>query len=305
MLREPKLIAVVRRYGRGDSHFGRQAAAIAEATNLPLLTVLWVLGLLTTVSLSLLWDSNVSYRLSRNDCDAAILNAIADGAVDYAVSDLFDQQSDRLWRQDEVHLLKLAGAKVRIMVQDELGKIDINQADPALLSSLLRSTGLDADAAADLADKIADWRTTTELKHLNGAKEFDYRAANSSSRPRNGPFQSVDELLLVMDMTPALFRRIEPAVTVYSGSQFVDPRHATPEALAALPEVIRKQGTASEAPPAFPIGGNDNQTSSLSGRAFTIRIAIEKSDQVARYQVVVRMTDNPARPYFLLSWKRA
>ncbi|MGJ4946246.1 general secretion pathway protein GspK [Bradyrhizobium sp. HKCCYLS1011] len=270
---------------------------------MPLITVLWVLGLLTTVSLSLLWDSNVSYRLVHNDCDAAILNAIADGAVDYAVSGLFDQQSDHLWQQDEVHLLQLGGAEIRIMAQDELGKIDINKADPALLSSLLQSTGMDADAAAGLADKIVDWRTTTELKHLNGAKEFDYRAANSPHRPRNGPFQSIDELLLVMDMTPALFRRIEPALTVYSGSQFVDPRHATPEALAALPEVIRKPGTASDGPHAFPIGGNDGQSSSLRGRAFTIRIEIEKSGQVSRYQAVVRMTDNPARPYFLLSWK--
>ncbi|MGY3449876.1 general secretion pathway protein GspK [Bradyrhizobium sp. USDA 4353] len=218
---------------------------------------------------------------------------------------LFDQESDRRWQSGggEVHLLHFGEAEIRIVIQDELGKIDINQAAPALLASLLRSAGLNADAAAQLADKIVDWRTTTELKHLNGTKEFDYRMANSPHRPRNGPFQSVDELLLVMDMTPALFQRIEPAVTVYSGSQFVDPRHATPEALAALPDVIRKQGTSSDAPLPFPISANENPASSLRGRAFTIRIEFTNSGQVFRYRAVIRITDDPVNPYFLLSWK--
>lgn len=272
---------------------------------MPVIAVLWMLGLLTTLSLSLLWGSEVSYRLARNDCELAILSATADGALDYAVSGLFDQKSDRLLRPGvgEVHLLHFGEAEIRIVIQDELGKIDINQADPALLASLLRSAGLNADAASGLADKIVDWRTASELKHLNGAKEFDYRAANSPHRPRNGPFQSVDELLLVMDMTPALFQRIEPAVTVYSGSQFVDPRRATPEALAAMPEMISKQGAGSDRPPPFPIGANEEPTSSLRGRAFMICIEVAKSGQVSRYRAVIRMTDNPVHPYFLLSWK--
>jgi general secretion pathway protein K len=37
-----------------------------------------------------------------------------------------------------------------------------------------------------------------------------------------------------MDMTPELFRRVEPALTVYSGRPFIDPRLAPAEVLLAL-----------------------------------------------------------------------
>jgi len=85
-----------------------------------------------------------------------------------------------------------------VSIQDELGKIDINQAEVSTLVSLLRSVGLDFNSATSLADKILDWRTATSLKHLNGAKEREYVAAASAYRPRNGPFQGINELLLVM-----------------------------------------------------------------------------------------------------------
>ena len=76
--------------------------------------------------------------------------------------------------------------------------------------------------------------TRARRRRVNGAKDQAYRLAGTSYRPRNGPFQSVDELLLVMDMTPALFTRIAPALTVYSGRQFIDPQVAPREALLAL-----------------------------------------------------------------------
>src|SRR5262249_56768073 len=97
------------------------------------------------------------------------------------------------------------------------------------------SVGLSCAAASRLVDKIRDWRDSTGLRRLNGAAAPDYRAAGLSYGPRNGPFQSVDELKLVMDMTPELFRRVEPALTVYSGRQFIDPQFAPREALLALP----------------------------------------------------------------------
>jgi general secretion pathway protein K len=270
---------------------------------MPVISVLWAMGLLTAVSMSLLWNSYVSYSLVRNHADGAILRAIAEAGVNQAVSRLFGLRPDRDWRANDAQEFEFGGTKIRIEIQDELGKVDLNQADPALLAGLLRSSGLDADAAAGLADKIVDWRTTTELKHLNGAKEAEYRAANSAYRPRNGPFQSVDELLLVMDMTPALLQRIEPAVTVYSGSQFVDPQRASPEALVLLPDTIRNLVASSGSPQPYPVGANDDPTSSLRGRAFTIRVEFEKFVRSYRYDAVVRVTDDPARPYFLLNWR--
>src|SRR5262249_27582704 len=122
-------------------------------------------------------------------------------------------------------------------IQDELGRIDLNFTDSPMLISLFQSAGLDFQTASSLVDKILDWRDATPFKRLNGAKDQDYRDAGYAYRPRNGAFQSLDELQLVMGMTADLFRRVEPALTIYSGRQFFDPQVAPREALLALPSM--------------------------------------------------------------------
>ena len=45
---------------------------------------------------------------------------------------------------------------IKISIQDELGKLDLNQAAAPLLVGLLKSAGLDFDSATRLADKIVE-----------------------------------------------------------------------------------------------------------------------------------------------------
>ena len=75
------------------------------------------------------------------------------------------------------------------------------------------------------------------------------------------------------------------------------------EALAVLPEPMRSQAASSRGPQPFPVGANDDPTSSLRGRAFTVCVEFEQFARSYRYDAVVRMTDDPTRPYFLLSWR--
>jgi general secretion pathway protein K len=275
---------------------------------MPVISVLWGLGLLAAISLSLLWNGNMSYSLVRNGLEVASINATVEAAINRAVVALFDPRPERRWRTDgETHNFEFGGASIKVSIQDELGKIDLNQADTPVFVGLLRSAGLDLASATSLADKIMDWRTTTSLKSLNGAKEREYSASGSAYRPRNGPFQSVDELLLVMDMTPALFRKIEPALTVYSGRQFVDPQVAPREVLLTLPNMTpgsieavlaaRGRQLLSVGQPA----GVD--TTALRGRAFTIRTEFQKLNRTILHETAVRLTDNTNEPYWLLSWR--
>ena len=274
---------------------------------MPVVSVLWGLGLLAAISLSLLWNGNMSYSLARNGLEAACINLIAEAGVSRAVAGMLDMRADRRWRTDGVtREVEFDGTTIKISIQDELGKIDLNQAEVSLLTSLLRSAGLEPGAASALADKVVDWRTATSLKHLNGAKEQDYRALGSGYQPRNGPFQSVDELMLVMDMTPALFRRIEPALTVYSGRQFLDPQVAPREALLALPNMtpdgVESALAARRQQMTMERSTGDIMTS-LRGRAFTIRTEFERSNRTFVHEAVVRLTENPNQPYWLLSWR--
>jgi general secretion pathway protein K len=119
-------------------------------------------------------------------------------------------------------------------VEDEAGKIDLNRARGELLRRLFMAVGVEPPAAQALVDKILDWREAGIGRRLNGAKAEDYRAAGFAYGPREGPFASVEELRLAMDMTPALFARVAPSLTVYSQSAWIDPAFAPPDVLAAL-----------------------------------------------------------------------
>jgi general secretion pathway protein K len=240
--------------------------------------------------------------------EAAQLDATFEATINRAVLGLLDGRYDRRWRVDGVaQEFSFGEAKVRVAIQDELGRIDLNRADGALLTGLFQSVGLDSLSANRLVDKILDWRDSNGLRHLNGAIAQDYRDAGFTYRPRNGPFQSVDELKLVMDMTPELFRRVEPALTVYSGRQFIDPQFAPREALLALPTMNADVAASLIAARANQATGSRtgviDPVVPVQGRAFTIRADIQKSTGTLSREVAVRITDNPIQPYWVMSWK--
>ena len=275
---------------------------------MPIIAVMLGLGLLGAIALSLNWNGNVSSSLAHNALELAKTNAVVEAVISRAVIALYELQPERRWKLDGTpRLFEFDGTKVEVSIQDELGKIDLNQAEESALVNLLRSAGLDAEASTGLADKIIDWRTATSLKQLNGAKEAEYRASGSAFQPRNGPFQSVDELLLVMDMTPDIFRRIEPALTVYSARQFIDPQVAPREALLSLPGMTTDTIAATlaarqaQAVSVERLAGNNGAL--LGGRAFTIRTEFQANNGSIRHEAVVRITGNSDQPYWLLSWK--
>ena len=115
---------------------------------------------------------------------------------------------------------------VRTRVQYEIGKLDLNVGSPLLWRKLLVGTGLTAEAADRLTDAVEDFKDADNLKRPNGAEAADYAAAGLKYGPKNAPFASVAELQQVFGMTPDLYRRLAPYVTVYSGRSFVDTRFA-------------------------------------------------------------------------------
>src|SRR5258707_13866262 len=131
---------------------------------MPVVSVLWGLGLLTAIATSLLWYGNVSYSLAHNDLEMASINVTVEAGVNRAIDALLDPRPDRRWRTDgATQRFEFNGASIKVSVQDELGKIDLNQADAPLLARLLQSAGLDPDSASNLAANVVDWRAATAL----------------------------------------------------------------------------------------------------------------------------------------------
>ena len=142
------------------------------------------------------------------------------------------------WRTDgTVYAWAFGGGEVRIAIEDEGGRIDLNRASDELLRGLFRSVDLNEDKANALVDAIADFRDKDDLKRLNGAEDDDYRAAGLGHGPNNRRFEAVEELRLVLGVTPKLYRAVAPLVTVYSRRRTINPAAAPREVLLALPGV--------------------------------------------------------------------
>lgn len=283
-------------------------------SGLALVSVLWALSILSLIAATILSASVLSSRLERNEWRRAERNARVEAALNRAALSLIDARAEARWRIDGgPRDFEFGGAKVRIAVQDELGKVDINTANDDLVRGLIRTLGLPPAQSDALADRILDWRTPGGLKRLSGADQTDYRAAGSRYRPRGAAFQSIDELNLVMGMTPALFARLAPAVTVYSQKATIDPQTAPEAALLALPGMDAQKADnmiAARSESVF-AGGEEARRSpgiltqgiSLAGRAFTIDVSGDQAGRTYHRRFVVRLIDEAKGGYWILAWR--
>jgi general secretion pathway protein K len=124
-------------------------------------------------------------------------------------------------------------------LMDEERLININTANADVLTALFTlSGGMDSGSAKEVAAAIMDWRDPDD-EQLTGGAESGYYAGLSRPRPcRNGPFQTLNELLLVKGVTEERFQAVAPFVTIYGGGK-VNLNTARPEVLKILATAIR------------------------------------------------------------------
>jgi general secretion pathway protein K len=92
-----------------------------------------------------------------------------------------------------------------VRVTDEGGKLNLNQVDEAALRQALANLGFALEFTETLADAILDWRDADSLVRLHGAESDRYLALPVPYPAKDGPFDTLAELLLVRGVTPALF----------------------------------------------------------------------------------------------------
>ena len=90
------------------------------------------------------------------------------------------------------------------VITDEDGKLSLNNATIEQLKNLFLDSGVDVTDVDTIVDSIIDWRDTNDLHMLNGAEEDYYRSLDKPYSCKDGPFDSVEELLLVRGMTPEI-----------------------------------------------------------------------------------------------------
>lgn len=202
-----------------------------------LITVLWVLTLLALIAASFATTTRTEINLARNLVESAKAEALAEAGVFQVILSLLDDgaEEEEPWRVDgTVYAWRFADGEVRVAVQDEGGKIDLNAAEDEILRGLFRVAGLDGQDADAMVDAILDFRDEDDLRHVNGAEDSDYEAADLAHDAKDAPFEVVGELLQVYGMTRELYDKIAPVLTVYSRESVPADDTAPPLVQAAM-----------------------------------------------------------------------
>ena len=203
-----------------------------------LVIVMWAIALMAVMLGSFAMIAHTENLESRHVFDTVTARYDAETGLERAIFELRNVDPAQRWIADgRPYEFEFDGARVRVEITDESGKIDLNTADPVMLTSLFISVGVDLNRAQALADAIADWRDPDDVPREQGAEVNEYKAAGFSYAPRNAPFQTVSEVQQVFGMDYDLYQKIEPAVTIYSNSGTPNPAYAPLEALRALPNM--------------------------------------------------------------------
>jgi general secretion pathway protein K len=128
----------------------------------------------------------------------------------------------------------LGDVHYQVTLRDASAALNVNRATEDELRRLLGGLRVDHGRADEIAQSVMDWRDPDDLPRPRGAEMDYYLRRESPVLPRNGPFESLAELIHVRGMTPEILDRVTPYLTLV-GTGRVNLNVAEPVVLATLP----------------------------------------------------------------------
>ena len=242
--------------------------------------------------------------------------AIAESGIALAETMLLNPDPNKVWRADgNIYEINTTDATIRIRLFSEAGKIDINKANQTVLQSLMSFAPIDTAQQSKLVNAIIDWRDADELVHIDGAEKEEYQEAGLNYQPSNKPFESIEELQLVLGMDKSVLSWIEPLVTVYSRQPQVSLPIASREVLQAISGldaglidsyiVMRLDNAKNNLPaPPFPVNTGQNNSAGANNILTLVSEALIDDGSRASLSVVIKKSDNGGRtPFQILKWQ--
>jgi len=281
-----------------------------------LVLVLWILTLLSLMAgsfvLTMRRESGVTIALKHN----AEAIAVSDSALVLAEYMLQLPDQTQRWLVDGsiYQIIRRDISVTRIRIVSETGKIDINTANPNLLAAVIKTVTSDKFAEQKLLNSILDWRDEDDDPRMQGAEKKEYQDAGLSYLPTNKPFQSLEELQMVLGMNQAIFTQIQPWITIYSGQSDVNVQEALPDVLNIINNdtdykpatpAATNQGTAANPQPAA--GQNNGDPALAANRIYTIAVEVKMEDGAsAALEAVIKLqSQDPGQPPVqILDWKQ-
>ena len=172
-----------------------------------LISVLWVITILVVIVAGMSFEA-------RSDVDRTILLRdrakaywMARGAVErvkfeYAQEKLADNSG---FVQDNRYQFNFPEGEASCILLSNSSKASINTTDRIIWEKLLQFYGLEGQELEEAIDAVLDWRDEDDSLRPNGAENDYYQGLEPPYLPRNGPFQSLEELMLVRGVTEGMF----------------------------------------------------------------------------------------------------
>jgi len=180
--------------------------------------VLWSMALLALIGTRITAAGHAEAQLAANLRANAIAEAAADGAVFEALFHVMDGSAGHWTADGLAHRVVMPQAQVAVTLVNESSKISLNNAPPPLLRGLLQALGVNRHLAAVLSEQIVDWRSRSLRPHIPSATGLAYKAAGRDWGPPNRPFRTVNELDMLLSMTPQILVRLRPYLSPYTYS---------------------------------------------------------------------------------------
>ena len=221
-----------------------------------LLAALWLVVMITTAGLQFATVARERRQLGIISSDQSRDRAALDGALSQAQARLEWEDTERLradarrtptrrtslasdpWQdlsQRFVNPLLMGERTVSVQVVDLGTVLNLNLASETELASLIASVVGESSDAKALAQAIIDWRDQDTVARPLGAEADRYRRAGLPVQPANGLFHAVDDLLDVWGVTPPLFERLRPFLTVDGAVRRINLNAAPAVVLRTLP----------------------------------------------------------------------
>lgn len=233
-----------------------------------------VMGIVADAAIQALATGRAELAAAAAELRRAQLDADADAAVAIAAHELALSDPTSRWVADgETRALKFGSDTLLVDPEDEDGKLPLNFMTPPEILRLFQLSGADSGQAQSLTDELVRMRDGTP-----------------GSDPRShGPLAALDELGLLPDMTPDVFARVAPAVTLATPSLSFDARVASSLALAVMQPGNPPGGAAA------PAGARP------AARLVGLRIEAQGADRADRLvrDVTIELTASAARPVLI------
>jgi general secretion pathway protein K len=248
-----------------------------------LVGVIWSLGLIILLGMAVIVGARYRTKVTSSYASVTAAAAAAESAINLAIAATLTRTSNQKVNFP-LRCRMPGGERVTVTVEEEMGKVDLNTATPAVLARLFTALTLDQANGTRIAQRILQFRDP------GSGREKDPYVRSTNDKPGDAArFTTIMQLDQIDGISPDLFRAALRFLTVRSGRAEPDGDSASP----VLRELLNL-----DQKPAKPARGP------AATASVTIRADVRSPDgtRFIREALVSLGVEN-SRPFLIREWR--